>query len=293
MENDYSKIAPTAFFQAYYRTLHDVPYAKEIAAELHAEEKYHEFHGADVQSRLLLAPVFEARYKGTDQAIHDYLEKTNTHQIVELASGLSPQGMIYTDRYPDLTYIETDLPEMIATKNALISKVSAHKNDRLLLTIANSLDAKELDKATSILEKGPVLIFNIGLLSYLGTEEKKTLCKNVQNILSKHGGAWITPDPAMHREGRKKMFTDSAAKSRLDNKMTQTTGRSYDENAFADEAETDAFFLSEGFDIEKYLPQNGYDLISPKKAGLASADAKAMSDYVNAYAKVWIMRTRR
>ena len=61
MNNNFSKIAPTAFFQAYYRTLYGIQYAKEIADEIHAQEKYNEFHGDDVQSRLHLAPVFEAR----------------------------------------------------------------------------------------------------------------------------------------------------------------------------------------------------------------------------------------
>jgi hypothetical protein len=293
MKNDFSKIAPTAFFQAYYRTLYDIPYAKEIAEEIHAKEKYIAFHAADVQSRARLAPVFEARYKGTNEAINNYLEKTNTHQVIELASGLSPQGMIYTEKYPNLKYVETDLEDMIKIKRSLIAKVSLSKNDRLSLKVANSLNSEELEKAIASLDAGPVLIFNIGFISYLDMKEKVVLCKNIHSMLARHGGAWITPDPAMHKEGRKKMFADTVSKNRLDGSIAQTTGRNYDDNAFADEATTDDFYRLQGFNIEKYFPKNGYSLVSPKNAGLSETDAKTMLDYVNKYAKVWIFTVRK
>jgi O-methyltransferase involved in polyketide biosynthesis len=201
--------------------------------------------------------------------------------------------MIYTDKYPHLKYIEVDLPDMIATKKALISKIWLNKNDRLSLKIANSLNTEELDKAVSSLDKGPVLIFNVGLINYFSLKEKEIFCRNIHSILSRHGGIWITPDPALHRESRKEMFKDTITKDRLDNKIAKTTGRNYDDNAFADEAETDAFFLMQGFTVEKYMPHHGYDLISSKNAGLTDDDAKAMLKYANTYSKVWILSEKK
>ena len=292
MKTDYSKVAPTAFFQAYYRTFYDIPYAKEIAEEIHAKEKFEEFLGVDANDRLRLAPVFEARYKGTDQAIHDYLRKTNTHQIIELASGLSPQGMIYTEKYPNLTYVETDLEDLIKIKKEIVSKILPLLNNRLSFEVANILESEELNKVVSKLDGSSVLIFNIGFLSYLGLKEKEILCRNIHEILSKFGGVWITPDPAMHNERRGEMSKDSPAQKRLENKITKTTGQSYDDNSFVDEAETDKFFLSQGFNIEKYSPAGGYDLVSPEKANLSEKDKKYMTDHVNKYAKVWIMSVK-
>ncbi len=293
MKNDYSKVAPTAFFQAYYRTFYDIPYAKEIATEIHAKEKFEEFAGEDAKDRLRLAPVFEARYKGTDQAIHDYLQKTNIHQIVELASGLSPQGMIYTERYPNLTYIETDLQDMIGVKKTLVSKILPASNSRLYFEVANSLESEELNRVMSKLDQSPVLIFNIGFLSYLGAEEKEILCKNIHSVLSRFGGVWITPDPAMHNERRKEMNKDVPAQKRLENKIVQTTGQNYDTNSFANEAETDTFFKAQGFEIEKYIPAAGYDVISPERAHLSEKDTKDMTEHVNRYAKVWMFSVKK
>lgn len=62
-----------------------------------------------------------ARHRLIDRCLTEAIEDGRVTQVVELAAGLSPRGWRFKERYRQrIRYIETDLPEMAATKQALL-----------------------------------------------------------------------------------------------------------------------------------------------------------------------------
>ncbi|HVT33945.1 MAG TPA: class I SAM-dependent methyltransferase [Nevskiaceae bacterium] len=132
------------------------------------------FHGFIAATRALtgvqLDTMLIARHKGIDGELARAIEAGRVGQVVEIAAGLSPRGTTFCQRYPKLTYIETDLPKMAALKRSLLDKgglLSARHRvqvvDALAQRGANSLAAlaKTLDA-----QQG-VAVITEGLMSYL------------------------------------------------------------------------------------------------------------------------------
>lgn len=70
---------------------------------------------------LLGAPTVEgfliSRHRVIDAYLHEAIDEGSITQVVELACGLSPRGMMFHRRYGDrITYVEADLPDMARLK---------------------------------------------------------------------------------------------------------------------------------------------------------------------------------
>ena len=87
-DKDYEEISSTAIVTAYPRTFTDIPYEKEIYNWLkkHCKE--------EVALYKNMATEIEARYKLTNKL----LDKLDIKQILELASGYSFRGLIYSQK---------------------------------------------------------------------------------------------------------------------------------------------------------------------------------------------------
>ena len=121
MPFDHAKISLTAKLTAYLRGFSDIPYAAEASELVHAREAFDQLLRGDDLTREDLtwyAPVLEARAKSLDEMIR----RSGVRQVLELASGLSLRGLAMT-AIPNLVYVETDLPDMIAQKDG------AHRGD--------------------------------------------------------------------------------------------------------------------------------------------------------------------
>jgi O-methyltransferase involved in polyketide biosynthesis len=185
MINDkFEDIMPTATLTAYPRTLTDIPYSKEIYAEISKNQ--------NISLDLIidkLAPEIEARYKLIDRLI----EQNGTTQILELASGYSARGIIFTES-KDVKYVEIDLQEVAEQKKKIIEDLGI-KHNNLHIESGNALNKLDFDKCQNIFDKNKkVTIINEGLLRYLDFDEKKKVAKNIYNLLSIYGGVWITCD---------------------------------------------------------------------------------------------------
>ena len=116
---DHSRISITAKLVAYYRQLSDIPFAQDVAQYIGADQAFQNLTQEneltpDIKER---APHFEARYK----SIVNLISKSDIHQVLELASGFSLRGLAMTSN-PEITYIESDLPELTAEKVGLVKR---------------------------------------------------------------------------------------------------------------------------------------------------------------------------
>ncbi|MFI8582558.1 class I SAM-dependent methyltransferase [Ectopseudomonas khazarica] len=123
--------------------------------------------GLDIEAFLL------QRHLQIDAQLTEAIERRGVRQVVEIACGLSPRGRRFCSRYPDLQYLEADLPAMAARK-------------RLLLHGEGWLDGRHQVRAVDILaERGnqslasllasrdrsqPVVVITEGLVNYFPLE---------------------------------------------------------------------------------------------------------------------------
>lgn len=128
-----------------------------------------------------------ARHHSIDTLLEQAIESGEISQVVEIAAGLSPRGWRFASRYgSDLTYIETDLPDMSRRKEDLLTRADlmgpSHRVrvlDAFAPTGPNSLDAlaDELDP-----DRGTAVITE-GLINYFPMTHVVTLWNSVGSTL--------------------------------------------------------------------------------------------------------------
>lgn len=119
-------------------------------------------------------------------------------QIIELACGYSPRGLIMTQKNKSLIYIETDFPEVIDKKKKILKEISLTEKIILsknhLLVNVDALDADPYQTLKKTLDKRKrTLIIAETLTSYLNPSEHEFLIKNIKNLLSNvREGAYLS-----------------------------------------------------------------------------------------------------
>lgn len=242
---EYDKISYTARGVAYARTFSDIPYCKEIAALCDADS----IPPNSAELHRHLSPYFEGRFKA--QTI--LLEKSGIKNIIELAAGLSPRGLIMTED-PTIHYIETDLSGMLRQKQLVVSAIVRKKQmafpKNLRFAEVNVLEKDALVRAVAQLPKGPIAIGHEGLLAYFTREEKRKLAEIVHDILEQRGGVWITPD-IFTRADLIKSAPNKETRESVDEALKDTES-DYRSNAFMDNQDAEIFFAEHGFACARY-----------------------------------------
>jgi O-methyltransferase involved in polyketide biosynthesis len=247
---DPAEISVTAKVSAYYRKFSDIAFAAEVAALIGADEAFAQIvrdHGLEPDKLTTYAPMFEARYKSITQLIRS----SGASQVVELASGYSLRGLDLT-RDESIAYIETDLPDVVATKLALLEQVRRRHaiapTPSHVVMAANALELEQLRAATATLDRSrPLLVLCEGLIGYLTREETARVAGNVRALIGEHaGGSWIVPDFAFKTELRNL----PPERVRLREAITGATQRELDASAFEDADDLASFMGRVGFAVQ-------------------------------------------
>ncbi|BBD69367.1 hypothetical protein NIES4072_33020 [Nostoc commune NIES-4072] len=255
--NEFDKIILTAFMVSLARQFTDIPYAKELAQLIETQGLVKLSQPQNQDKSVLLTARIEARYKAINQVIAQY----QITQVLELASGLLPRGLLMSSN-PNITFIESDLPKMISCKQQLIQQLVVERPNLYFLEIDATNHPSEFWKSTPLLKAGqPVMILCEGLLTHLTLLEKQLVCANVREILHSYGGVWITPDF---------IDTGSLVRSQQDDsdlqKLLQTgtnlTGRSLVNNNFGTLDQARQFVYEQGFRVTEHSMLNVIDELS-------------------------------
>jgi len=255
---NFDKVSMTATFVAYWRQYTDIPFAKDIAHLINANEKIETFlrlHDIIRDEIRWYAPLFEIRHK----SIEEMIRKSGIKQVLELASGLSFRGLAFAQD-PDISYVETDLDGLTEEKRvlaaALKDKYSLSLNSNFRLAAANALDKFQLQDAISHFKKEQaVAVVNEGLLPYLTTNEMETVAGNIKEILDQFGGIWITPDFSL-----KENYTEvSAQRIQVRDAIAELTGRRLHRSIFENKDHLFSFLHRMGLQAEVF---NQLDLVS-------------------------------
>jgi len=287
--NDHNKISPTAKITAYWRSLSDIPYSKEIADAVRAEETARELLGDRIVTMGSLSPsIFEVRYK----SINHCLRKGGINNVMELACGLSPRGLEIVSKGG--IYVGTDLPEMHAESSPIITTIAERAGlptANLYLQSANVLNRHELESAMAHFDGKRFAICNEGLLMYLDRDEKAKMANNVRELFLKSGGCWITTDVVFRviRDSISNLFGPEAKKAIQPamKKISDQTGRDILANDFADKSEAMEFYEDLGFTIEEIAMYAGDYTLSTASLIPDAAKEKFLSILSSAMA--WIL----
>jgi len=275
----FEKISLTAKLTAYMRQFSDVPFAKDVAQAVSAQQAFDELlraHRLGEDDLMWYAPIFEARY----QSIVARLRASGIDQVLELASGLSLRGLAMTEANPALTYVETDLPALTAEKQQLVNRLRRqhHLADhaRYLLQPANALERDELWEATAAFHRARSLaIVTEGLLQYLSPAELDGVAANVRALLRTFGpgSLWLTSDFSFRDEDAP--LSDRQRRVRA--AVTAATDRPMYASAFADHAAFDAFLARFGFRAQQSFQLDEVaSLTSPATLGLTPATVERL-----------------
>ena len=285
-ETAYDGIIPTGWLTAYGRTFSDIPYAQEMFEELEAVRQQSSDAGIlEEMKDTKLGPHFEARHK----LLNKLIRQTGINQVIEIAAGLSTRGLELSAD-PEIDYVEVDLPAMMADKRKIIDSLEKKKvieaRSNLRMQDGNALDLGDLERAAAGFDPGrPIVVANEGLLRYLSFPEKEQYVRNVQSLLSKFGGVWITADISLPKVVYKEDDVMTVRRQRL----TEITGKDITNNLFKDEDDAKKFFEGLGFDVESHSFLEVTDeLTSPQKLGYPA-------DYVaatNGSAVVFVMKPK-
>jgi O-methyltransferase involved in polyketide biosynthesis len=247
---DPADISVTAKVSAYYRKFSDIAFAADVAALIGADEAFAEIvrnHGLEHDKLTFYAPMFEARYKSITQLIRN----SGASQVLELASGYSLRGLDLT-RDNSLCYVETDLPDVVATKLSLLEEVRRRHDiapsPLHVVTGADALDVEQLRAATAVFDRSrSLMILCEGLIGYLTREETARVADNVRMLIDEfEGGWWIVPDFAFKTEIRNL----PPERIRLREAITGVTQRQLDASAFEDADDLASFLRRSGFEAQ-------------------------------------------
>jgi len=251
---EHNKISPTAKISGYWRSLSDIPFSKEIADSIGAEQTAKQMLG-DRFSMLLnfTPPIMEARYKAIDLG----LKKYKIVNVLELAAGLSPRGLGLAAS--NIRYVGTDLPEIYSECYPIINEIALRlgvPTDNLHYQAANVLNKSELENAVEHFHSEKFGICNEGLLMYLNKEEKAIMAKNIRDLLSIGGGYWVSTD-FVFNDVRNKLL--NSLKPELKKTLESVLGsvssqvdRDIAGNDFKNEFEAIKFYEDLDFKIEKF-----------------------------------------
>lgn len=240
---DYSSISPSAKSLLLMKSYTNIPYAKEVAALMQGPEVF----GLDFDNKdfyfWIRVMHFESRYWSIDQL----LQEINPENILELSSGYSFRGLDKCTKEA-VHYIDTDLPEVIATKQEMMQQLRLGRalKGKLDLLPLNALSRTAFNEIADSFTNGPITIVNEGLLMYLSMKEKQQLCNTIYNLLKKHGGYWITADvytklPPEIRDTIPKSSGEAAFLAQ----------HHIEDNKFDSYEAAEAFFNEQGFEIVK------------------------------------------
>ena len=129
-----------------------------------------------------------ARHQAIDSLLTRAIEEDGITQVLEVATGLSPRGWRFTEKYGErLTYVEADLPAMAARKRRALERMGSLSERHRVLDIDVLRDGGP-DSLASVIEGldhgAGLAIITEGLLGYLPTDAVQGIWRRFAAALS-------------------------------------------------------------------------------------------------------------
>jgi O-methyltransferase involved in polyketide biosynthesis len=170
------KVSPTAHYTGYVWARNGMSHPAFVTNE--GRLLYSAVAPWSTLSRLGRGPTPEgfllARHRLIDHLLAAAIDAGRVTQVIEIASGLSPRGWTFAERYGDrIDYIETDLTGMVRRKRSILTEIGS-LNDRHRVVELNALadtGPQSLAALAATLDpRQGTAIITEGLVNYFGRE---------------------------------------------------------------------------------------------------------------------------
>lgn len=248
-----SKISPTNFITAAARGRTNIPHAKEISKLIDADNEVKKFLANIRKSvpaetpdeKIISLPAyFESRYLGMKKAIQIMVDD-GLNFFVEFACGFSTHNINTVKDFYNITFIASDLTEIITEKEKIDRRVAKKAIfNRLFFKAINILNYKDIKNGVnSVKDSGEIVFLAEGLLRYLNRQQQTVALNNISGLLSTRGGYLITHDflSAVHT---KKLNQENEA---IIAAFSREVGTDLNSNGFDSEEAAKEFIDSCGF----------------------------------------------
>jgi O-methyltransferase involved in polyketide biosynthesis len=137
-----------------------------------------------------------------DHLIEEAITREGITQVLEIACGLSPRGWRFTNRFPQLKYVEADLPDMARNKEQLLRANGALGDARHKVITCNILadgdDSLEAVVAREFDPSRPLLVITEGLVNYFDLDTISGFWRRLEAVLQRFpAGIYLTDNYAL------------------------------------------------------------------------------------------------
>ncbi|WP_410210891.1 class I SAM-dependent methyltransferase [Aquirhabdus sp.] len=143
------------------------------------------------------------RHQLIDRQLDRFLAAYPDAQVLEIATGLSPRGWRYRQKYPDLIYVEADLPDMAAAKRSALMQI---ENPQPRIEAVDLFGEGFQQLLSTFDESKPLVIISEGLVNYFTKDMLHNLWTQLATGLRRFKvGIYLTdiyPEPVTRRLGR-------------------------------------------------------------------------------------------
>jgi O-methyltransferase involved in polyketide biosynthesis len=144
---------------------------------------------SSVLGRGTLESYLLTRHRAIDAALERAIDEGRVAQVIEVAAGLSPRGLRFTRRYGEkLTYLEADLPEMVARKRAALERIgslSARHRVEEVDALREQGPGSLADLAGQLDNGAGLAIITEGLLGYLEKDDVRNIWRRFAQTLTR------------------------------------------------------------------------------------------------------------
>ena len=186
MDTDTSNISVSAHYTGYIWCRHGL--APKEFETARGRNTYRFLSPASALIRAIIGADMETflveRHKLLDHLLTAAIEKAGVTQVVEIACGMSPRGVSFSQRYADrgLVYVEADLPGMAASKTQLLTQ-NGWISERHQVQICNILTPSGPESLGHLLNTldptKKTALFTEGLVNYFDLDTLQTFWTNI------------------------------------------------------------------------------------------------------------------
>lgn len=282
----FDAVSPTARVVSYLRSCGTgLSFAEPLTCAAQGRQLLEDLGIADAGVRAKLALLFACRY----QCINAAVSQRGTHQVLEIAAGITPRGLDWSRRRPGTVFIESDLPALMRVKaKALRDAILQDCVERRGILHCCGLNALDLDSIQHALEytdsRSPLVLVTEGLLLYFNEAELQQFLTNMRTVLTKHPRATWVVDMVSRKELADLCACDGGVAAAIKSVFALTNRSVIPANPFADESEIDTTLRRHGLRVVAKEP-----LTAAVAQGLVEARDCGPSDAlaVLGHRKIW------
>jgi O-methyltransferase involved in polyketide biosynthesis len=181
-----ARITPTAHYTGQVWVEHglsDPALGTALGAVFHAALRPMNLAWEHLTSEPNLDMMLLARHRTLDALLERAVVEGRVGQVIELAAGLSGRGCRFTRRFPDLRYVETDLPDMAARKARTLDDAGLRGPGHEVVAL-DALTPGGLSALAARLDPGRgTAIVTEGLVGYFAREVVEGLWARIAAVL--------------------------------------------------------------------------------------------------------------